>query len=53
MKKWSKELEEEEESQLDSLEFMHRLSLKDAHKMLKDLYRYNYDEEYPDGEEEE
>ena len=52
MKKWLKEQEEEEESPPDSLEYILRLTIKDAHKMLKDLYRYNDDEEYPDEEEE-
>ena len=64
MKKWLKEQEkyslveihhvpiEEEESPPDSFEYILRLTIKDAHKMLKDLYRYNYDEEYPDEEEE-
>ena len=54
MNDWSQEQEREEKSNTpDSLEYILKLTIKDAHKMLKDIYKYNYDEEYPNDEEEE
>lgn len=51
MKTWLQE--QEEESPPDSLEYILKLTIGDAHEMLKNIYKYNYDEEYPDDDEEE